>query len=339
MSLLPQHTKIAVLASHKVGHAMQCEGVAQALCVAVGVAVGGDRGAAFDTRPIRPRWLYRLLAPWGPPDPKDRSILSPPWPDIAIASGRETVPYLRAIKKRSGGRTFTVYLGDPRVSHARFDLIALPEHDAHRGPNVVAYLTPPHPRGEAARRLAAQEPDPRVAALKSPRIAMLIGGPSGAYAYSQRDADVLGDAVNTVLASGAGLMITFSRRTPDALRAYVRNLARAHADGHSLFIWDGEGPNPYPSMLAMADGFIVTADSVSMLAETVATGRPVHLHEPKGDAGKFRGLIAKLMERDAVRQWTGRLENWTYEPIDSTPLIAEEIVRRYEAFCTRLARQ
>ena len=73
--------------------------------------------------------------------------------------------------------------------------------------------------------------------------------------------------------AGAGLAVLGSRRTPDWAQAML-------ADGlpkASAFLWDGAEPNPYRALLAAADAFIVTADSVNMVSEAAATGRPVHV--------------------------------------------------------------
>ena len=322
MSLLPPETTLTILASNKLGHAMQCEAVARAL------------GISPDIRPVRPGAMFRLFAPSGPPDFRDLrdtpgAALRKPWPNIALASGRETVPYLRTLKKRSPG-TFCVYLGDPRTSHDLFDLIALPEHDDYRAKNVISFLTTPHPRDAVALAEARDRPDPRIAALATPRIALLLGGASASYHYETKDIEAIAAIARTALRTQASLMVSPSRRTPPELVARVRTvIAETGAGENKAFIYDGSGANPYVSMLALADMFVVTADSVNMLSEAVSTGMPVHLYEPSGHAGKFMHLIGQLTARHAIRRWEGHFERWRYTPIDSTPLIATENSRRY----------
>jgi hypothetical protein len=49
---------------------------------------------------------------------------------------------------------------------------------------------------------------------------------------------------------------------------------------HFLYRWAPDDPeNPYFGILANADRIIATADSVSMMAEACATGRPVYLYD------------------------------------------------------------
>src|SRR5690606_38571034 len=59
---------------------------------------------------------------------------------------------------------------------------------------------------------------------------------------------------------------------------------------------DGDGPNPYAGFLGWADRLVVTPDSVNMLSEACATGKPVltYVHEPV--RGKLAAFHAALRE-------------------------------------------
>ena len=320
MTSLPPNTTLAILGSVKLGHVLPCLGVAHAL------------GIKPEIRPVKPGPLFHLVSPWGPADPRDNA-LDPPYPDIVLASGRETAPYLRAIRKRSGGKTFTVFLGNPRNWRRRFHLICLPEHDRLSGRNVFTTLTAPHPRDARAREEARANPHPAIAVLPSPRVALLIGGPSRKYSFEHTDIEALATIAAQILESGASLMVSPSRRTPQELINRIRLIVEANEDWkHRTFLWDGSGENPYMTMLAMADYFVVTTDSVNMIGESIATGKPVHVYEPTGHAQKFGHFINELLTQGTIRPWAGHIENWTYKPIDSTPLIAREIAQRFAEF-------
>lgn len=328
---LPAGTRAWVLASGKIGHEVNCLGVAHEL------------GLEPELRAVRPRLLYRALAPYGPIDPREGpgrsdAALAGPFPDIVFASGRTTVPYLRHLKRASGGRVFTVFLQDPRMGPKTADVIWVPEHDRLRGDNVVVTLTSPHPLRPAVLRAARERIDPRLADLPTPKIAMVLGGPSAAHRFEDRDIDALAEIARSVLASGRGLMVTPSRRTPPALMEAIRTRVAGSGLGAAAFLWDGAGDNPYPQILAQAQAIVVTADSVNMVGEAAATGVPVHLYEPTGGHPKMTGFLDKLVARGAVRRlavpasedWIEA--DWSYEPVDATRTIAQEIVRRYDAF-------
>ena len=54
------------------------------------------------------------------------------------------MPYLRAVRRATGGRTFTAFLKDPRTGADSADFIWVPDYDDLRGPNVFTTLTAPH---------------------------------------------------------------------------------------------------------------------------------------------------------------------------------------------------
>ena len=86
-------------------------------------------------------------------------------------------------------------------------------------------------------------------------------------------------------------------------------------------------------MLAAADLLIVTADSVNMTGEACSTGRPVYVFEPSGGSAKFRRFHDGLRRYGATRTLpgtVGRVESWSYRPLDSAAIIAEEIERRWQ---------
>ncbi len=315
-ALLGPDVRVLVLDIGRTGNVVNMQGVIDAL------------GVEAEWRPIAPRWLYWRLAPWGPVDPKDRGALAGPRPDIVISSGRSAVPYIRALKRAWGRRVFTVFLQDPRHSRGDFDLIWLPDHDSHRGDNVLATLTSPHPFSPARLRAARAAPDPRLAPLPAPRCAIVLGGPSGAQHFTAADVARMREATRAIAAQGFSVMATPSRRTPPELLQAVRD---GLADGPG-YVWDGSGVNPYLAMLALADAIMVTSDSANMVGESVATGAAVHVFDPSGGKSlKLAFAIDELIRRGAARRFDGRLERFSYEPIDSSALIAAEIARRFHA--------
>ncbi len=318
--LLPAGLTAWVLASGKIGHEVHCLGLARAL------------GLDPLGKPVRPRWPFALLAPWGPVDPRDAAeTLAPPWPDLAIAAGRATIPALRHLKRASGGRVFTICLQDPRAGKGAADAIWVPEHDRLRGENVIVTLTSPHGLSAEALARARAEPDPRVAAVMTPRVALVLGGPSAHHRYEPRDNAALAAIAAGIVAGGRGLLVTPSRRTPPETLAAIRAALAGAAPG-AVFVWDGTGDNPYVQMLAHAGAVVVTADSANMMGEAAATGAPVLVYEPSGGHPKMAAFLDRLVAEGHARRWRGELESWPRAPLDATREIAEEVARRFRAF-------
>jgi mitochondrial fission protein ELM1 len=317
--LLPRTTAAWVLSDGKIGDEVQCFGIAEAL------------GLSPQRRLVEPRAPWRWLAPYGAIAPRDapRRLSSPiaaPFPDIVFAAGRQTVTYLRRLRAESQGRTFTVFIKDPYTGPQTADVIWVSEHDALRAENVIVTTTPANRVGRLLGELRRAPADPRIAALPHPRVALMVGGNSVNHRFRPRDCERLIEVVRTLIRNGCGVMVSPSRRTPPALLA---EFSAGFAKNPGAFVWDGTGENPYPRMLAHSDHVIVTADSVNMVGEAVATGAPVHVYEPSGGHRKITAYIDRLTELGAVRRWNGRLDLWTYGPIDATPIIAREIATRY----------
>ena len=235
------------------------------------------------------------------------------------------MPYVRVVKRASRGRTFTTILKDPRTGPRSADLVWAPSYDRIRGPNVIKTLTSPH-RVSADRLGAARnKPDPRLEARRGPRVAVLVGGPSWHARFGQHDGERLLAGLEGLLAGGASLMITPSRRTPERLLSGLRELGASQM----VFVWDGQGENPLVPMLALADAILVTADSVNMISEAVATGSPVLLFELAGQSRRHRTFLEELRRLGAIRPFRGQVEQFEYERLDSTPLIAEAVARAY----------
>ena len=282
-------------------------------------------------RPGFDRLPSALKAPWML-DPGSDPVTPAPgeaWPDLWIATGRATLPLSVRAKARSGGRTFVVQTQDPRWRTGDFDLVVAPRHDGVEGPNVLSITGSPHrvtPERLAEGAAAFAE---ALEALPRPRVAALVGGRSRAHDLPETHAAELAEKIaGAVEDSGGSLMLTFSRRTPEAAKAAMTARLRRLPGT----IWDGTGPNPYFAFLHLADQVLVTEDSANMAAEAASTGKPVHILPMPATkpADKFAQLHADLRERGAARTFDGRLEHpWEpYQPLAETDRAAREVLRR-----------
>jgi len=255
--------------------------------------------------------------------------LSPPWPELLIGTGRKSVAPALAVKRASGGRTFCVQVQNPDVTLDKFDLIIAPEHDRLRGDNVVNTLGSLHGVTAAvldeARALFADA----VAGLPRPLIAVLLGGNNAVYRMDESVAARLADDLAALAgAKGYGLAITASPRTPrEAVAIITKGLTNELANSKAVF-WDGAGANPYLGYLAHADAVIVTVDSVNMVSEAAATGKPVHVIDLPGGSDKFRRFHTAMVEAGITRPFSGAIEHWSYSAPDDTARVAAEIHRR-----------
>lgn len=301
----------------RAGLASQTRGLAEAV------------GLPVEVKIVHPRLPWTLLPVTAWPAPfsalgPGSSTFSGPWPKLVIGCGWRAIPYVLAVKRLSGGQTFTVQLQDPRIDPKRFDLVVPPEHDGLTGENVEVIVGSPNAVTRAKLDAAAAQWRSTFEPHKHPRIAVLIGGKSKSHSFGEDDARALAAQLKQLDVRGFGLMVTTSRRTGDAQTRTIKDaLAETRA-----YVWDGSGDNPYFGLLALADVILVTSDSTNMAVEAASTGKPVYIVDLPGGDSKFTRLHADLERRGIARKFTGEIAQWTYEPLNETARIAAVIRRK-----------
>jgi len=224
--------------------------------------------------------------------------LAPPWPDLILTSGRRPANAALWIKAQSGGHSRIVLVGKPSGAMSDFDLIVTSAETLPAPFDNVVHIGLPLMRVEAARIEAARADwQAMLDALPKPLVAVLIGGPTNPFRYDASVRQRLRRRIEAVLAEGGTPYLVGSRRTPPGL---VADLARGLGERLRVYDWgQAAGDNPYAGLLACADRFVVTGDSISMQVEVVRLGKPLEILDlPTGPFGGIdnvrRGLAAWL---------------------------------------------
>lgn len=206
-----------------------------------------------------------------------RAIYAPPWPDLVLIAGGRAVIDARRIRRASGGKSRVVCLGRPWAPLDWFDLIiTTPQYRLPAADNVITLdlplnLPPPASDAVLAQWQAEFEDLPR------PMLGVLLGGDSGSYRFDAASAEQLGRSINEILdMGGGGAVVVGSPRTPQTAMEFLAERLDART---RIYPWGPEAPNPYASVLQMADALLVTSDSASMLAEACHSGKPVALFD------------------------------------------------------------
>jgi mitochondrial fission protein ELM1 len=224
--------------------------------------------------------------------------LEPPWPDLVLTVGRRPSMAALWVKAQTQGRARLVVVGRPKRWLDRFDLvIAPPQFQIPVRPNVLHLDLPLMRVDEAAVATAADVWRPRFADLPRPLIALLVGGPTKPYVFDQTVARRLIEQCRHVAeAAGGTLYVTTSRRTPAAV---VEAIAAALPVAARLYRWDAGGDNPYHALLGLADRFVVTGDSISMMVEVARLGKPLAIFALPA-SGRWLRLRSALGQRLAT---------------------------------------
>lgn len=281
-------------------------------------------GLIPDLRPLQFNALWRHIPTnfWlNPRWAVAAELFSAPLPSVVLGAGgagARVAAFLR------GGDVRAVAIQHPRMALSRFDVVLAAQHDGITGSNVIVTRTALH-RVTPQRLAEAQAVwAPRFASLPRPLVAVLLGGSNGRYRFELDEARRLTESLAEMLRCGIGVMITPSRRTSVQAISMMREaLAPLGA-----YIWGFEGENPYFGMLACADAILVTADSVSMVSEAVATNAPVSLIRLPGKSARIGLFMDSLVQSGRVRNFAERLEMWNTTPVNDTEWAGQELRRR-----------
>lgn len=288
--------RIWVLLGERRGDNNQLLGLAEAL------------GVPFETRTMVYGWWWWVILTLFPRQPflltgPARRRLNPPWPDLVIGIGRRSVAVSRWIKRQSGGRTKIVRLGNPRKDSRLFDLvITTPQYPVPRKGNVLALpfsisrnSKSPKPTADEARWLAS---------LPRPHLLFCLGGPTRYWKLPEPEVSRAAQAMSRKAAeTGGSFIVATSQRTPASI---LHVIGRSSACRTVL----ADGRIRFPILLADADEHYVTADSVSMISETLLTGRPVGLIPVELDAEGRRalGTVGPSRSKRDIRRFWSELE-------------------------------
>ncbi len=234
---------------------------------------------------------------------RDRSAeLAPPWPDLVLTVGRRPAMAALWVRAQSGGRCKLVLVGRPRRRLEDFDLvIAPPQYRLPDHPNILPIALPLMRSDEAAVAEAVAARRAEFETLPRPLTAVLVGGPTQPFRF---DAAVirrlLALAHSVTEADGGTLYVSTSRRTPPDVAEILESTL---PEGARFYRWRPEArDNPYPALLGLADRFVVTGDSISMLTEVARRGKPLAVFELPRRRGAFvplRRALVRLLLGDA----------------------------------------
>ncbi len=273
---------------------------------------------------LHPLWQYRLRK-----QSAHYGIMQKA--DIAIGCGRAAIAPLLALK-RARADIFTVYIQDPKINPARFDLVIAPEHDGLSAPNCLSMIGAPHRITPKVLKDARAPFSELTEKLPAPRAGLLIGGNSKRHKLTQAMCEAHIYAAQNLLTQGYSLVVTTSRRTPKPAIARWRALTEQH---ENIWFYNPEDApdmaNPYFAFLELSDILLVTQESTNMLTEAASTGKPLFTLPMEGANGKFEALYKSLSKRVNMRAFDNNPAAEPYEPLNETERIARQIWEKFEA--------
>lgn len=245
------------------------------------------------------RWLR-----WALTAESDRA-LERTWASLVVSCGAAT-GLVNLLWSRSIAAKAVHVMQPPWPFHHRFDLRIVPQHDRPAtDPKTIVtraalhQIQPDHP----AARAAGQRPP---WSLGRPRqIGCLIGGDSRGL---RLPAEVMAVVVDQLLMAAqqvdAEVLMTTSRRTPPSVETLLEQRLRRHERCPVLVVARRDpSDGVVPGILASSHLLVVSGDSMSMISEAAASGKPVLVFEPRllWPSPKRRRFLHALVADGAIR--------------------------------------
>ena len=228
--------------------------------------------------------------------------LTPPWPDLVITIGRRPAMAAMWIRRQSGDRTRIVLFGRPKRRLLHFALVVVSaQFQVPDAPNVIGVSLPLMRIDQERLNRESAHWKAHFEQLPHPVIAVLVGGATRPFVFNADSAAELIRLARTYCGISGSLYVTTSRRTPAAAVAVLRG---GLDDRDRLYEWTAEATeNPYFGLLAHADGFVVTGDSMSMITEVTRLNRPLAIYP------LHRSKLA-TMARARLPMWISAIPQW-----------------------------
>ena len=244
---------------------------------------------------------------------------------MIISCGRKSVIPSIFFKHNSQKKIFNIHIQDPKVSLKNFDFVVAPEHDDLEGENVISTKGALH-------YLNMKEIDENRGYLEDKInknkdiITLILGGPTKYYKYTKENIQKIYSKLNNnINKKNLQLVVIPSMRTPSE----TIKLAKEYFGSDHLII-DNVDKKAYLSVLSLAKFIVVMCDSSSMISEAALTGKPIYVAQipsSKNDYRfkKFRDLFKEL---NIIKELNDNLETWSYERLDETNRVAQEINKK-----------
>jgi mitochondrial fission protein ELM1 len=280
---------------------------------------GPDREAALALA-AELGWPYEIRSAY---DPKP---LPSEGPDLLIAAGESARAAVEEIRRDSAGRTRAVLVSDeasPRVED--LDLVVTTvAAGSFPDPRLLETIVPLARIDEKDLLSAVAAEGEKLEPLGTPRLAVIVDGPSRRGVSAELGAKLASDARRLADERSASLVFVVAPEVPgDALAAIasaVRPAAlvlRASARVHD---------SAYLACLALCDAFVVLGDDEHTIADVGTTGRPVTIYPHDGGVRGVTESVRRVVHALAVAP--RKNDRGTTRPQQGLELFASSLISR-----------
>ena len=241
--------------------------------------------------------------------------------DFIISCGRISAPFNLVFKKKSFAKN--CHILNPYFKKNEFDQIIIPEHDIKQKveKNVITTF------GTLVDLKRFKKKNKNIGKpfnTKKKKISFLIGGDGKSSKILFKELESTIKKLN-FLSEDYEVIYCFSRRTP----FHIKNLIKQKASSRNFFFPQKKN-NPYWLLLNISEYVFVTADSISMISDSLSSGKKVYIVPIKKIKTKIKNFTELILEKKMAKLFNGKLENWKYKKLLETNKVCKKLVNTLE---------
>ena len=244
-------------------------------------------------------------------------------PNLILSCGRRTFPLASKLKYLFSDNTYFIHLMYPKLSFniKKCNLIFTPSHDnVKANDRIIKTLGSPAPLDIIRIKNKLYK--------TKPVISILIGGNHGRYKLKSNIINYMIKETLNKMKKGS-ILISTSRRTPDNIIKLIDKWGKKNKVFKIIFHPKNNiGRNPLNKIIAYADEFVVTGDSVSMVSQLCQYKKPVRIIFNKGFcATKHINFCKKLIDEGYAYPFESLLEKCNnIKTLNTTKNISKKIL-------------
>ncbi len=244
-------------------------------------------------------------------------------PNLILSCGRRTFPLASKLKYLFSDNTYFIHLMYPKLSFniKKCNLIFTPSHDnVKANDRIIKTLGSPAPLDIIRIKNKLYK--------TKPVISILIGGNHGRYKLKSNIINYMIKETLNKMKKGS-ILISTSRRTPDNIIKLIDKWGKKNNIFKIIFHAKNNSEiNPLKEMIAYADEFVVTGDSVSMVSQLCQYEKPVRIiFNKKFCATKHIKFCTKLIDEGYAYPFESLLEKCdNIKSLNTTKKISKKIL-------------
>ena len=243
--------------------------------------------------------------------------------NFIISCGRVSAPYNLIFKRVNNCKN--CHILNPYIFKKKFNKIIIPEYDLKKFTNKENIITTNGSLVNLNKLKSNKNNLNKIREIVDKKfkiILMLIGGDGKSSKLTYNDLEkVFLKLKKTPMRKQ--IIYCFSRRTSKK----IKNKIIEKKDSNSL-IFPNHNYNPYWELLNISDFIFVTGDSISMISDSLSTGKPTYIIPVAKVKKKITFFQESLIKEKIAKIFSGKLENWKYSKFIESQKVAF-ILRNY----------